>query len=118
MTLYSNYAPDFKCNSDGNNKGVVNTSVGLLTYDEVVYAGGYYGQDNNNYYLYNNTYFWTMSPTGFSGYSSRVWRVYTPGRLYDSSVNYPHAVRPVLNLTADTQISDGDGTKENPFVVE
>ena len=118
MTVYSSYTPDFKCSSDENNKGVVNASVGLLSYDEVVYAGGYYGQDNNNYYLYNNTYFWTMSPTGFSGYSSRVWRVYTPGRLYDSSVNYPHVVRPVLNLTANTKISDGDGTKDNPFVVE
>ena len=26
-------------------------------------------------------------------------------------------IRPVLNLTANTQVSDGDGTKENPFVV-
>ena len=33
--------------------------------------------------------------------------------LYTSSI-----VRPVINLTADTQTSSGDGTKENPFVVE
>ena len=53
MTTYNKYTPDFKCSSDGNGKGLVNASVGLLTYDEVVYAGGYYRQSNSNYYLYN-----------------------------------------------------------------
>jgi hypothetical protein len=118
IPTYSKYTPDFKCASDGNNKGVVNASVGLLTYDEVVYAGGYYGQNNNNYYLYNNTYFWTMSPAGFSGSDSFVWDVTTAGNINYGYVNYPLAVRPVLNLTADTKISSGDGTKENPFMVE
>ena len=28
------------------------------------------------------------------------------------------SIRPVLILNADTQIFDGDGTKNNPFVVE
>ena len=119
MTTYSKYTPDFKCSSDGNNKGVVNASVGLLSYDEVVYAGGYYGQNNNNYYLYNNTNFWTMSPAGFAyGSYSRVWSVNTSGLIDYYSVDVTFAVRPVLNLTANTQISDGNGTKENPFIVE
>ena len=118
MTTYSKYTPDFKCESDGNGKGVVNASVGLLTYDEVVYAGGYPYSDNNSYYLYNNTYFWTMSPAGFSGSSSNVWRVRTAGDIYSDSVRYTCAVRPVLILTADTKILDGNGTKESPFVVE
>ena len=118
MTLYSRYTPDFKCSSDGNGKGVVNASVGLLNYDEVVYAGGYYNQSNSNYYLYNNTWFWTMSPAGFSGSYSSVWYVDASGFIDYNSVDYPYAVRPVLNLTANTQISDGDGTKDSPFVVE
>ena len=118
MTLYSRYTPDFKCSSDGNGKGVVNASVGLLNYDEVVYAGGYYNQSNSNYYLYNNTWFWTMSPAGFSGSYSSVWYVDASGFIDYNSVDYPYAVRPVLNLTANTKISSGDGTKENPFAVE
>ena len=116
MTTYNKYTPDFKCSSDGNNKGVVNASVGLLSYDEVVYAGGYYGQNNNNYYLYNNTYFWTMSPAGFAG--SLVWRVNASGGIMSSYVDNFYRLRAVLNLTVNVQISDGDGTKENPFVVE
>ncbi len=118
MPTYSKYTPDFKCSSDGNNKGVVNASVGLLNYDEVVYAGGYYEKSNNSYYLYNNTNFWTMSPTGFESSRSSVWVVITAGDIDNRYVNNITAVRPVLNLTANTQISDGNGTKENPFVVE
>ena len=118
MTTYSKYTPDFKCSSDGNNKGVVNASVGLLNYDEVVYAGGYYEKSNNSYYLYNNTNFWTMSPTGFESSRSSVWVVITAGDIDNRYVNNITAVRPVLNLTANTQISDGDGTKDNPFVIQ
>ena len=119
MTTYNKYTPDFKCSNDGNGKGLVNASVGLLTYDELVYAGSYRGKNNSNYYLYNSAItWWTMSPAGFmSGYSD-VWCVYTEGVISYDYANRTYAVRPVLNLTADTQISDGDGTKENPFVVE
>ena len=117
MTVYSSYTPDFKCSSDGNGKGVVNASVGLLNYDEVVYAGGYANQNNGNYYLHNNTYFWTMSPAGFRDSSSFVWRVGTAGGVNYDYVHGTFYLRPVIILTADTQISDGDSTKENPFVV-
>ena len=118
MTTYNKYTPDFKCSSDGNNKGVVNASVGLLTYDEVVYAGGYPYSNNDNYYLNNSAiYWWTMSPAGFSGSGSDVWSVYTTGYIYSCGVLYIPRLRPVLILNADTQISDGDGTKENQFTI-
>ena len=117
MTPYTSYIPDFKCIADGNGKGVVNANVGLLSYDEVVYAGGYFNQNNSNYYLYNNTYFWTMSPAGFSGSYSDVWIVDTTGNIYNNAVINTRRLRPVLNLTADTQITGGDGSKENPFTI-
>ena len=116
MTTYNKYTPDFKCIADGNGKGVVSTSVGLLTYDEVVYAGGYYGQSNSNYYLYNNTYFWTMSPAGFSGSHSSVWPVDTTGSINYYTVNTSNAVRPVIILNADT-LATGSGTSSDPFVI-
>ena len=119
MTTYNKYTPDFKCSSDGNGKGQVNASVGLLSYDEVVYAGGYRGQSNSNYYLYNSAiYWWTMSPAGFTSGNSYVWFVDTPGTIRNNYVDGTNAVRPVLNLTANTQISDGDGTKDNPFIIK
>ena len=118
MTTYNKYTPDFKCSSDGNGKGVVNASVGLLSYDEVVYAGGYPYSNNDNYYLNNPAiYWWTMSPVGFSSPYSRVWYVHTPGNIRTGDVTTASRLRAVLNLTADTQITGGDGTKENPFTI-
>ena len=121
MTVYSSYTLDFKCNSDENGYGVVNVSVGLLGYEEVVYAGGYVNQQNSEYYLYNASInWWVMGPAGFlaSSLIPYVWNVRTTGILGNYDVNRSSIVRPVINLTADTQTSSGDGTKENPFVVE
>ena len=119
MTTYNKYTPDFKCTTDGNGKGVVNASVGLLTYDEVVYAGGYWGQSNNNYYLYNSViYWWTMSPSGFLPASrSNVWYVNATGDIRTGNIYNPGHLRVVLVLNDDTQISSGNGTKENPFII-
>ncbi len=120
MTTYNKYTPDFKCTSDGNGKGVVNASVGLLSYDEAVYAGGHPYQSNSSYYLNNSDiYWWTMSTAGFSGSGAHVWYVGPTGNVSkayagDSSLR----LRPVLILNADTKISGGNGTSENPFVVE
>lgn len=117
MTTNESYIPNFKCEMDGNNKGIINASVGLLTYDELVYAGNYYLQTNTNYYLYNGKYFWTMSPAGFSGVYSIVWDVTSVGALTTSFVYGSAALRPVLNLKADTLVT-GTGTSTNPYVIE
>ena len=117
VTTVDKYTPDFKCTTDENGYGIVNASVGLLSYDEVVYAGGYWGQ-NNDYYLNINNFFCTMSPAGIVGSTASVWFVESIGSLNHNYVRGTFALRPVLNLTADTQIYVGDGSKENPFVVE
>ena len=117
MTVYSSYTPDFKCSSDGNGKGVVNASVGLLSYDEVVYAGGYYNQNNSNYYLNNPAiYWWTMSSAGLSGSTSIGWYVSTTGSIDYFNVRSTLRLRPVLNLTADA-LATGSGTSSDPFVI-
>ena len=115
MTLYSSYTPDFKCNSDGNGKGVVNANVALITYDEVVYAGGYYSMDNDNNYLYNgnsNNFFYTMSPSGSDGTTSFFWVM---GRyICCGSVSGIYLLRPVINLKNDVIVS-GNGKSSNPY---
>ena len=119
MTTYSKYTPDFKCSSDRNGKGVVNANVGLLSYDEVVYAGGYCGQNNSSYYLNNLAIDWlTMGPTGFSGSRAiaTVWYVNTAGTVDNGNVNGAYRLRAVLNLTANT-LATGSGTSSDPFVI-
>ena len=118
MTVYSSYTPNFKCSTDGNGKGIVNASIGLLSYDEVVHAGGYYAQNNSNYYLYNSAiYWWTMSPAGFSGSYSSVWNVDAAGGFNNYFVDFTFRLRAVLNLKADT-LATGEGTSSDPFVIQ
>ena len=118
MTVYNDYSPNFKCETDGNGKGLINASIGLLTYDEVIYAGGYYGK-SSNYYLTNGTIFWTMSPVGFSDTNTAdVWAVHEDGLIRNRGAILKIKLRPVINLKSDINISSGDGTKDSPFVVE
>ena len=117
MTTYNKYTPDFKCSSDGNGKGIVSASVGLLSYDEVVYAGGYYNQNNSNYYLNNSSItWWAISPAGFSGLGSTTW--FVVGYIINGYVtDTNHSLRAVLSLNADTLVT-GTGTSSDPFVIQ
>ena len=100
-SLYTAYEnPNFECKTDGNTKGIVRASVGLLSYDEVLHAGGYPNKANDSYYLYNNTSFWTMSPAGFSGSNANEWNVNNTGNINNNNVNNTNRLRPdsCLNL--------------------
>jgi len=57
-----------------------------------------------------------MSPAGFSGSGSTVWRVSTAGSISVNIVNTTYRLRAVLNLTADT-LATGSGTSSDPFVI-
>ena len=123
--------PSLKCSQNNDKFKMSNESakldypVGLILADEVALAGGraYYNggySPNSNYYLYNGKYYWTLSPSCFSSIYSdaRVWTVLPSGGLYPwNAVTYSIGVRPVINLRADVQITKGDGSSLNPFVI-
>ena len=116
MTVYTSYTPTLDCTTDGNTKGLVNASAGLLTYDEVVLAGGIYGTNNQSYYLYKNASggsnsfnWWIMSPAGYYSYA-RAWYIYSSGYITNTYVNSSYAVRPVINLKADLSIVKNEST--------
>ena len=113
---YLNYTPNFSCTTDGNEKGLVNANVGLITYDEVVYAGGYYARYNSNYYLYNNRQFWSMSLAGYDDNSSSVWHVNNTGHINGHYNNASSSIRPVVNIKLDTKVT-GTGTISDPYVI-
>ena len=126
-----NMVPSFRCefysdlyttsgSEDGNR--ALTYPIGLITADEVVFAGS--GADlslfNNSYYLHTEQSYWTMSPSHFlNGHYAGVYLVgsfgyldYSVGRVTNS-----YGVRPVINLKADIQFSGGNGTSSNPYVV-
>ena len=94
-------------------------SIGLITADEVVLAGGKIGTSNGSYYLYNGQDYWTMAPSYFGdigGFdSANAFRVHTSGMLTDFSVNNSgYGVRAVISLSSDA-LKFGDGTIGNEF---
>ena len=113
-----NYTPSFDCTTDGNGKGVVSGKVGLITIDEVLFAGGVIGS-SSNFYLKNGSAYCMMSPAGFYTYNdyARAWGVVSTGRIGDFHVASNYGVRPVINLSADTLVT-GSGTSSDPYVVK
>ena len=117
MTVYSSYTPNLKCDTDGNNKGLLNNTIGLITYDEIVLAGGYFSQSNSDYYLYKNAYYWTMSPAGYHSYGAYVWCANPTGGFNYRVAYYEHILRPVINLVSTVQAT-GTGTSADPYVIQ
>ncbi|MCI5967718.1 MAG: cadherin-like beta sandwich domain-containing protein, partial [Tenericutes bacterium] len=117
MKPFKNYAVNFKCESDENGYGIVNSNIGLLSYDEMVHAGGYLNQTNKNYYLYNHKGFWTMGPAGHGFSKSIVWTNYSNGKFYLNNVSDSYTLRPVINIKSDTMVS-GTGTISDPYVIQ
>ena len=119
--------PSLKCKQDSDKSTLTNESakldypVSLMTADEASMAGGVVDVTNSNYYLYNGQYTWTLSPSFFESYDSnaRVWFVTPSGSLnHWYYVTNSFGARPVINLKADTQITKGDGTALNPYVIQ
>ena len=120
VTAKESYTPTFECTTDGNGKGVVTSKVGLVTYDEIIYAGGWYYVSGLSYpyYLNSGNLYWTMSPTGFYGNTiATAWTVSSDGNTGSYSVGGTRGVRPVLILSADTLVS-GSGTSSDPYIVK
>ena len=125
--LENNKQPSFECSNSsdlfttsGSSQGnkALTYPIGLITADEVAFAGGVYRQDNTSYYLYTNGYYWTMSPRFFFSGNAFVFYVNSDGQLYSNMGVYTaNSVRPVINLRSDVIISSGDGTSSNPYVV-
>lgn len=121
----SNGVPTYECSdgdlyttsgsSDGN--GQLTYPIGLISMDEVWYAGGYQ-ENNRGYYLFTDSTYWTMSPAVFMVGWARAFGVWSTGSMNgDYSVNREYGIRPVVNLRSDIQISSGTGTSTDPYVV-
>ena len=90
--------------------------IGLITTDEVMYAGGTVSP-NEEYYLCSGVWYWTMTPNFFASGDAIVYSVDNVGNLYSYGVYDSNgAVRPVVSLKSDA-ISGGSGTAASPFLV-
>ena len=122
----SNKTATLKCSQDSDRfstttscgNGDLTYPVALITADEVALAGGHDALKNEKYYLRTNGYYWTMTPT-FSEKFSHIFLVYFDGSITpDFAVYGSFGIRPVINIRSDVLISQGDGTSENPFILQ
>ena len=131
--LASTKQPTLKCPNDNNGgklskftvddtingNGDLTYKIGLLTADEIAFAGSIAYTYNRSTYLQENTgttWWWSLSPVSFGGSGAGVW-VVGSGDLGSGDVYGHNGLRPVISLISSTNVT-GDGTSENPYVVE
>lgn len=94
--------------------------IGLLTADEVAFAGAVYSEgDDLDFYLVDNTDgnpWWTMSPLMYESNNAKNFLVYN-GSLYGENIGNVAGLRPSIALQSGATVH-GTGRKEDPYVVE
>lgn len=95
--------------------------VGLITYDELVFAGMNSKYTNKLSWAYSTSDYWTMSPSLFyaTWTFAEEWLLNAEGYLTSGwYVVNSLGTRPVINLKADVKITGGIGTYNDPFVID
>ena len=114
--------------SGSNSEAKLTYPIGLMTADEINIAGGLAYNEAPTYYYLNSaggsvtgsTYWWSLSPVGWDGGYSSVWRVYGsgyPGGLGYSVVDDSGGVRPAISLKTCALWTSGDGTPDAPYEI-
>ncbi len=111
--------PSLKCNGELSK---IASKVGLITADELAFAGYAFNISNTTTYLQENatdTWWWSLSPREFDSYANVLYVGGSDGDflgciVYSAIVG----VRPSISLISSATISGGSGTSEEPYVVE
>ena len=103
--------------STNNGNGALTYPVGMITAEEMAYAGAVIWQTNTSYYLYNGVNNWSFSPYLFRFWNAGEFSFNSAGTLGVSDVAGLHGGRPVVSLKQGTVLSSGNGTSTSPFIV-
>ena len=109
--------PSLKCNGELSK---INSKVGLITADELAFAGYAFNLSNTTTYLQENatgTDWGSLSPCFFYGSNTYVWFVIgSNGRHHRDYVDQTHGLRPSISLKPSTNVT-GDGTSSTPYII-
>ena len=110
--------PSLKCTGELSK---ITSKVGLITADELAFAGYAWNIGNTTTYLQENatdTYWWSLSPYNFYDGFAFVWRVVgSSGNFVNNGVSFAGGVRPSISLKSTTNVT-GNGTSEDPYIIE
>ena len=135
--LNTNKTPTYNCTnikdafSGSNSEAKLTYPIGLMTADEIAYAGGkaitslpspyaWYYLNSAGGSITGSTIWWSLSPSYWLGSFSGVWGVYgssLPGYLNGNSVAGTYAVRPAISLKSCIKYSTGNGAANNPYTI-
>ena len=136
--LETNKTPTYNCTnnkdafSGSNSEAKLTYPIGLMTADEIAYAGGkyrtnlpspyaWYYKNSANGSITGSTLWWSLSPSYWEGSFSNVWRVYGssyPGYLNDYYiVRNSGGARPAISLKTCTLWTSGNGAPETPYEI-
>ena len=110
--------PTLKCPSTSESYGgSYRLKVGLITADELAFAGEVVGTLNDGYLNPgdNGAWYWSMTPADFYDDVAHVWSEFD--YLFDYYAGRLPAVRPVINVTTNNGFASGDGTAQNPYIL-
>jgi len=118
-------SPDYKCpvasdkftTTTAKGNGKLSYPVGLITADELTFAGIREETPNNSFYLYTGDYYWAGSPHYFSVNTSYVFVANEFGILGNDYVTGGGGVRGVVSLSSDAKLL-GSGTYNDVYIVE
>ena len=103
----------------GNN--ALNYPVGIITVDEVILSGGFYGRMNSKYFVNTGGDYgmWTASSMNYAPAAgdSNVFAVRPGGIVESAYVVLSFGVRPVINLKSDINVISGSGTVNDPYIL-
>ncbi|MGN1380005.1 MAG: hypothetical protein ACI4W0_00410, partial [Bacilli bacterium] len=109
--------PSLKCNGELSK---ITSKVGLITADELAFAGYVFNIGHTTTYLQENATsddWWSLSPDIFNGSSANVWNVHGgSGYFNGSNVYFIGGVRPSISLKPFTNAT-GNGTSDKPYKV-
>ena len=135
--INTNKQPTYACTNSSDAFSVhyksadLDDPIGLMTIDELSYAGGqsatnltapyvWYYTNANGESITGSLSSWSLSPSCWDGSNSFVWSwggSDNPGYLSSNRVDRSLAVRPVISLSSCNLISRGDGSPENPYEI-
>ena len=104
--------------SADNGNGKLTYPVGMITAEEMAYAGGVIWQTNTSYYLYNGVYNWSFSPSTFHGWYAREFVLSSSGTFGYNYVTGSLGGRPVVSLKQGIAVASGSGTSSSPYVIQ
>ena len=135
--LDKNKQPTYNCTnnkdafSGSNTEAKLTYPIGLMTADEIAYAGGkadtnlpspyaWYYLNSEGGSITGDTWWWSLSPYFWYGTYSAVWHVdgsSRPGRLNSGTVKNCIGARPVISLKTCTLWTSGNGAHETPYEI-